>query len=342
MVKTLLLFLSAVLTVSAAKGQEAFLIDYFGPDGNMYRIGLYSPLPETLIGPCQPFLGDAEFDQDNQLFALSGQGPEFYQIDTTSAVSTYICDIPPQAGHIWTGMAFDPVSGQMYASSTSGSESAFYLLDTVSDTASLIASTTEADAVADIAFDGAGQLYAHNLPNEICLVDKSTGAVTLLGNTGFQAAGPWHGMDFSFENDTMYMATYNSVSMVRSIRTVNLSTGLTTEVGTTSRGAGGFAIVTPPVAVEDQAGPVPQYGNLGIYPNPASGGVSISFGEIAQDARLLITDLAGREVSTLQGDSPVFWSGQGQWGSPVPGGVYLVHLLDQGGIVDSGKVIILR
>jgi hypothetical protein len=86
-------------------------------------------------------------------------------------------------------------------------------------------------------------MYAHNLSNTIYLIDKTNGSATLLGNTGFNAAGPWHGLDYSFHNNTMYMATYNSITWEKTVRSVNLTTGNTTSEGTINHFVGGFSII---------------------------------------------------------------------------------------------------
>jgi len=171
-------------------------------------------------------------------------GTQFYQIDTTTAAINQIGTSTPLTGHMWSGLAYDVTTSTLYASSTTGnSASSIYTIDVSTGTTSHIGTTTTAQSVADIAFDNSGQMYAHNLSNTIYLIDKTNGSATLLGNTGFNAAGPWHGLDYSFHNNTMYMATYNSITWEKTVRSVNLTTGNTTSEGTINHFVGGLSII---------------------------------------------------------------------------------------------------
>jgi hypothetical protein len=223
-------------------GQYGFVIDY--TDGELVKIELDNPENEISIGTSMNHLTDAEFGSNNVLYALPRVGTQFYQIDTTTAAINQIGTSTPLTGHMWSGLAYDVTTSTLYASSTTGnSASAIYTIDVSTGTTSHIGTTTNAQSVADIAFDNSGQMYAHNLSNTIYLIDKTNGSATLLGNTGFNAAGPWHGLDYSFNNNTMYMATYNSITWDKTVRSVNLTTGNTTSEGTINHFVGGFAII---------------------------------------------------------------------------------------------------
>ena len=223
-------------------GQYGFVVDY--TDGELVKIELDNPENEIAIGTSMNHLTDAEFGSNNVLYALPRVGTQFYQIDTTTAAINQIGTSTPLTGHMWSGLAYDVTTSTLYASSTTGnSASAIYTIDVSTGTTSHIGTTTTAQSVADIAFDNSGQMYAHNLSNTIYLIDKTNGSATLLGNTGFNAAGPWHGLDYSFHNNTMYMATYNSITWEKTVRSVNLTTGNTTSEGTINHFVGGFAII---------------------------------------------------------------------------------------------------
>ncbi len=219
-----------------------FLVDY--NSGDMYKIDLANPTDEILIGNVMSFMTDIEFGPDNVLYGLPLMGTEFIQIDTTSAVYTQVGTSTPLADHMWTGLAYDVTTSTMYAVSI-GNDSAFYSIDVTTGEATLIGTTLTIDSVADIAFDADGQMYAHNLQDEIYLIDKTNGTATLLGETGFQATGPWHGMDYSFDNDTMYLSTYNGINFEVFLGTVDLTNGNTTFAGEINHLTGGFAITHP-------------------------------------------------------------------------------------------------
>jgi hypothetical protein len=109
--------------------------------------------------------------------------------------------------------------------------------------------------------------------------DISSCIAMYTGNTWLQGSGPWHGMDYCHENSTIYMATYNSINSVRTLRTVNLSTDATTEVAEMARSAGGFAIASPPLGIEESA--------TAVEPTVAE---------------LEVTDLTGRVVYRAESD----------------------------------------
>jgi len=223
-------------------GQYGFVVDY--TDGELVKIELDNPENEIAIGTSMNHLIDLEFGSNNILYALPRVGTQFYQIDTTTAAINQIGTSTPLTGHMWSGLAYDVTTSTLYASSTTGnSASAIYTIDVSTGTTSHIGTTTTAQSVADIAFDNSGQMYAHNLSNTIYLIDKTNGSATLLGNTGFNAAGPWHGLDYSFHNNTMYMATYNSITWEKTVRSVNLTTGNTTSEGTINHFVGGLSII---------------------------------------------------------------------------------------------------
>jgi hypothetical protein len=333
--KNSLLWLSVVgLAGGGAHGQSSWLVDYFGPDGNLVKVMLTSPPEEMVVGPTTPFLADAEFGPDNTLYALPLSGTAFYQIDTATVAVTQIGTSIPLSGHNWSGLAYDNTTGILFASSTSGSGSAFYWIEISTGAASLIGATAAAKGVVDIAFDGSGQMYAHNLPDEIYQIDKATGVAAYLGDTGFMGAGPWHGLDYCYENGTMYMATYNSITMERSFRSVNLSSGLTTLVGTTTLGAGGFAIVSPPSAVSGESVSLLSPPSIRVSQNPAHGEVCFLVEQPVQPGcRVEILDLYGRIVRSFDlGHSPaapvhVVWDCRDSGGVMTGSGVYVAMLI---------------
>ena len=224
--------------------QFAFLIDYF--TGDLVKLELADPSNATVIGTTEQFLADAEFGAGNVLYALPFGETEFFQIDTTDASVTQIGNSIPITDHMWSGLAWDTTTNQLFAVSIDGISSiALYTINTLNGDATLVCSTDEIDSVADISFDEDGQLYGHNLQDTFYAIDKTDCSMVYIGETGFQATGPWHGMDFSHADGTMYMATYNGINFVRTLRSVSLRDGMTTEIGEINYNSGGFAITHP-------------------------------------------------------------------------------------------------
>ena len=116
-------------------------------------------------------------------------------------------------------------------------------------------------------------------------------------------------------------------------------------------GGNRWMILEVPTPGWSNTGSSPQAGYLSAglpFPNPAgAGGVSL---EIVVDEGLTtvdVYDLAGRMVERVTeqdlaaGSHWIFWDGTRD-GAPVPDGLYLLHVMHEGGLSESRKVILLR
>jgi len=241
--RIILLYAIVFFCGNSLSGQYAYAPDMM--NGDLYRVDLSNTANNHLIGVGVGSLGGADFGPMNILYAISNSGG-FYIIDTLSGASNSIGTITPLPGHMWTGLAYDPTKDVLYASSTTGNtESAFFTIDIASVTATLIGTTTTAQAIVDIAFDPQGQMYAYNLPDVMYLIDKSNGSVSVLGNSGGNSAQQWHGLGYCYTNNEMYLSTYDIFTWEISLYKVNLTNGSTTFVGLTGFGAGDLAMVHP-------------------------------------------------------------------------------------------------
>jgi hypothetical protein len=78
-----------------------------------------------------------------------------------------------------------------------------------------------------------GQLYGYDIVDDnFYSIDKATGAATLIGYIGFDANYA-QDMDFDPDTDILYMGAFNLTTFTGELRTVDLTTGLSTLVGTT-------------------------------------------------------------------------------------------------------------
>ncbi len=157
-------------------------------------------------------------------------------MDTATGAQTIIGAVPAPPGFpddIYTGMAYDPTTGNMYASSCDLLlyASWLYLVDLVTPNTTLIGQITNAPCIIAIAADDSGQLWGYDIVNDNWVsIDKSTGAGTVIGYIGFDA-NYGQGMDWDSASGQMYMAAFNNLTFQAELRTVNLSTGVTTLVG---------------------------------------------------------------------------------------------------------------
>jgi hypothetical protein len=186
------------------------------------------------------FAGDFAGDDFTTMYSVefNNAGEDsLYSVDTTDGSSTLIGVLAVTASgdpatENWSGLSWDSTTGTMYGSSTNGTNSWLYTIDLGTATATLVGEITNSALMIDIAFSPSGQLYGHDIGlDSILSVDKSTGAGTVIGATGFDANFA-QGMDFYDSPNTLYLAAYNNVANDEEIRTVDLQTGATTLVGT--------------------------------------------------------------------------------------------------------------
>jgi len=218
----------------AAVGQNGFIVEYIA-GGSLYSIDL-NTAQKTLVGNTMNNFSAGDFGADEIFYAINSGTNQLYEIDTITGATTLIASIQPPLNHTWTGMAYDKDNDIMYgysAYAVATGEGSLHIIDVTNGTYTLVGTQTTATAIGCIAIDGEGQLYGMNLTAmaKIYRIDSDNGAVTVVGPTGQGAAGMGHGMDYSYSDQTMYLTTYNSVNFANTLRTVNLTTGFTTQVG---------------------------------------------------------------------------------------------------------------
>jgi PKD repeat protein len=250
MKKIVLISFLLFLAGASSFAQFAYIPDY--GNGELNYTELAAPSNPSLVGVTHRHINASDFASDKNLYAISSDS--LLKIDTTNASTTYLGSLPlPTGVYLWTGMAMDPTSGTLYISRTDGNNSDFLTLDVNTVTTTLIGSNTEADGVVGIAFDDNGQMYAIYLGQKFYKIDKTNGAATLVGTmTSVPVAGSYHGLDYCSENSTMYMTTYNSVTMNNELQTIDLATGSNTLVGNLVGRAGAMA-VDPKVTIDFSA-----------------------------------------------------------------------------------------
>jgi PKD repeat protein len=234
MKKSFAILITTILISFAATAQNGFIIEYLA-GGPLYSIDL-NTAQKTLIGNSINNLGAGDFGANDVLYAINSTANQFYEIDTLTGGTTLIDNITPPTNHMWTGMAYDEVNEIMYgysAHAIASGEGSLHIIDVNDGTYTLVGTQTTATAIGCIAIDGTGQMYGlqEEANAKIYQIDKDNGAVTLVGAIGQGAAGMGHGMDWSNSNQTMYLVTYNSSTFANTLRTVNLTSGSTVQIG---------------------------------------------------------------------------------------------------------------
>lgn len=240
----------------APRGAEvpAFGVNLNVLDGNTF-VSLDAAHPEnvTTIAPTtRTLVGGAFLDNDfSRFYTLDFDTGDLLYLDTSDGSETVVGNtgVDGGAGENWSGLAADPGTGILYATTTQmsgGLSSTLYAIDATTGAATPIGSIG-AMRIIDIAIAPTGQLYGIDIAADT-LVDIGAGAV---GPLGFDAEFA-EGLDFDQATGTLYFAAVDNESVFSQpgqMYTIDLATGHATLVGGISADPAGaqisaFAIAT--------------------------------------------------------------------------------------------------
>ncbi|MGI4871730.1 MAG: DUF4394 domain-containing protein [Janthinobacterium lividum] len=174
------------------------------------------------------------------------------------------------------------------------------------------------------------------------------GQLTVVGSSGIAVNSTTPTLDLDIYSpaagtNTAYLVANTGTSLNTSLYTVNLTTGAATLVGAIGQGIAARNIaVAAFTGVVTGTRPADLATDLTLYPNPAAGSFSLSFGlPRAAHVELVVTDLLGRTLSTLDagflpaGSQTVRWERGSQ-----AAGVYLVRLRLDGQPAGTRQVVL--
>ena len=161
----------------------------------IYRVDALSGGSRFVMDPDIRATWSMAFDQNDLLYIMGGSSKHFYSIDLTSGTVNDIGAIRPGiAGDILWDMAFDPITGTLWAI-----DGFYYIYKIDPSTAEMTwVGDTKVYSLDGLGFDVAGNLYAVTTGSStsgIYSIDKSTGIASPIGDIGF-----WPVIDFSFFN----------------------------------------------------------------------------------------------------------------------------------------------
>ncbi|MDX2132732.1 MAG: hypothetical protein SFY69_11845 [Planctomycetota bacterium] len=153
-------------------------------------------------------------------------------IDTTTGNFTSITTIGVVESN-WGGLSYDNTNGNMYALAGQN----LYTINVATGAATLVAPFSGGPTgmlLIDIAVHPTtGQMYAHDIGTDSLMsIDKSTGAVTTIGPTGFLANFA-QGMDFDPSTGILYGAIYTGGG-TGAFASFDLTTGAATTIVSTT------------------------------------------------------------------------------------------------------------
>ena len=224
-----------------------------------------NPSVTNVVSPSDgtPYVGGAFVDGDfSKMFAIAGNfgaNPDnFYSIDTTTGAATLIGSATNNLGEGYTGLSWDPTSGNLYAASaTCGSASHLWTIDPNTGASTAVAEIQGVACAIAIAIDSAGDMYAIDIVNDtLYAVNKADGSASAIGSIGFNANYA-QDMAFDLSTNTLYYAGFDASAFTDQIYTVDLTTGLATPVPGNPNIGSGLAEVDA-MSIEIGGGPCSQ------------------------------------------------------------------------------------
>jgi len=216
--------------IALPNGTIAYSVDAASSFFTGFDLDVPEVLPNIAAFSSADFPGAGEYVGD-YVYVLDIAN-NLYQVDPAdgTVLSTMVVDAPP-GSQTYTGMALDPTSGDVYASSCDITASSLFLVDVEAGTSTLIGAITNSPCTIGIAIDGNGDLYGYDLTTDMLLwIDKATGAGTEIGSIGFDA-NYGQGMGWDQDTDTLYMAAFNNGTFQPELRIVDRVSGNTALVG---------------------------------------------------------------------------------------------------------------
>jgi hypothetical protein len=209
--------LMSVPAVGVETQTGAYYTFLTGSCGTMTNIGVVPAIAS--------FPGAGDHGPDLNLYYLGNNTGALFEFNLTTGISTMIGTGVAPGGETYSGFAWDPTTGTMFASSTNITTSTLSTLNLTNGALSTVGAMGTACAIALAADPITGILYTYDICADTLLsVNKNTGAATTIGSIGFDA-NFGQGLDFDDSTGTLYMAAFNNGNFAAELRTVNIATG---------------------------------------------------------------------------------------------------------------------
>jgi hypothetical protein len=268
-------------------------------------------LSATLVGTDAEsyFAGDFAGNSFASIYAIdfpaAGAGaPVLYTIDVATGARTVVGPTGLVEGDNVSGMAWDYVTSTMFATviPAVGGGTNLFTVDLATGAMTLVAPIvggTFATGINLLAHPTTGVLYAVELGlDDLFSIDKATGAATLVGDLGYLISFA-QGADFDNDSGVAYMCAYVGAGE-NTIRTIDLATGLTSEVSSFTNSEVDFCASMNPLPGTATEGAPRSDVSLSAEPNPFSQRTQILLSVTEQQqVRVEVYDVVGRYVTTL-------------------------------------------
>ncbi|MDL2256728.1 choice-of-anchor J domain-containing protein [Bacteroidales bacterium OttesenSCG-928-I14] len=273
------------------------------------------------------------YDEDETHIATAGEYLDgyFYMFTQTAEYTDrHLIQIDPKT---WTEVSkvevdfcpfditYDYSTQTMYGVVPKGNKSDLYIIDESTGEMSFVAAINE--YVFGLACDLDGTLYAVLTGGAFASVDKKTGALTFIGETGFPYAKYVQSMAFDHNTGRLFWALVgdgpNSGPRYGGLVEIDKTTGCAyfhDKISVNTQVVGLHTLfVNPNVGID-----VVSEGKMSIYPNPSKGTIHLN---ITEDASLRVFDMTGKLVDSYEIDKST-----NTLSLNLPNGLYMVQLID--------------
>lgn len=204
---------------------------------SLAKFPLTDPASMELFPPftAESFVSGCDFDNSGfyeKLYCVDSNSPsDFYTLNTTDGTKNIIGSSSASGGETFTSLSMDQTSGIMYATSTSCGASSLYTIDLRTAQASLVGAISGGPCIVSSGVDNKGNLFGVDISSDnLILIDKATGAGTVVGPLGFDA-NFGQGMDCDERTGTCFLFAFNGGTFQPELRICDTNTGATTLVG---------------------------------------------------------------------------------------------------------------
>lgn len=203
----------------------------------------------TVVGPQTGNIYGLEFDDASGVLWAVSDTFQLGAMDTATGVFTPSTTITGTgAGESPTGITFINASSTFYMSTSTGTDSFLYTVDTGTGGATLVGAMGT-PLMIDVAINAQGDMYGHDISTDsIYSINTATGVATLIGATGF-AANFAQGMEFDKSTGVLYAWLYQG-SGVNTFATIDLVSGAATTVASPLPGEYEGAITSSPPIID--------------------------------------------------------------------------------------------
>ncbi|MCB0201627.1 MAG: hypothetical protein KDI03_16300, partial [Anaerolineae bacterium] len=190
-----------------------------GPYYTVFDIDVPGTLPNIAAFPAGGnFVGAGEY-YNGMVYMMDGSNTMYEVNPATGVINNQYAVTAPPNGETYSGMAVDPTTGAVYASSTSVSTSSLFSIVPATGVATLIGAISNSPGNIAISFDGNGDLYGYDIVTDTMMaIDKSNGNTTDLGPLPFDA-NFGQGMGYDPATDTVYLAAFNNGTFLAELYT---------------------------------------------------------------------------------------------------------------------------